>query len=49
MREPEMKKTAEWIDRVLGSGGKPDICAEVRREVAALCEQFPTRWARVTS
>jgi len=46
MREAEMKQIAQWIDRVLGSGGKADVCAEVKREVGGLCEKFPTPWAR---
>ncbi|MEO1584940.1 MAG: serine hydroxymethyltransferase, partial [Planctomycetota bacterium] len=44
--EPEMATIAEFIDRVLtaglaGDGERERVTAEVRAEVAALCERFP--------
>ncbi len=37
----EMRRVAEWIDRVLGSGGDEREGAAVRAEVAELCAEFP--------
>ncbi len=41
MKVPEMKRIARWIDEVLRSGGEEKTLARVRREVRALCRQFP--------
>jgi len=46
LREEHMGTIAAWIDRVLGAGVANDgsigeVAAAVRREVSALCEQFP--------
>ena len=38
-----MAAVAEWIDRVLASGGEDAVVAQVRREVAELCAQHPIR------
>ncbi len=37
----EMTRIADWIDRVLTSGGSDGVARQVRAEVRALCEQFP--------
>jgi glycine hydroxymethyltransferase len=39
--EPEMRKTARWIDRVLSARGDEPTCAQVRAEVRSLCDKFP--------
>ncbi|HBS29098.1 MAG TPA: serine hydroxymethyltransferase [Phycisphaerales bacterium] len=41
LREPEMAKVAEWIDRVLGAQGAPEVASQVKREIGAFCEAFP--------
>ncbi|ADH85977.1 serine hydroxymethyltransferase [Desulfurivibrio alkaliphilus] len=44
LQEPEMEQIATWIDRALANGGTtPDqaVLAEIRREVAELCDRFP--------
>jgi glycine hydroxymethyltransferase len=41
LTEAEMPTVASFIDRAIGAKDKPDALAEVRREVAALCERFP--------
>ncbi|MBL0927484.1 MAG: serine hydroxymethyltransferase [Phycisphaerales bacterium] len=41
LKEPEMARIAEWIDRVLGSHGDPATTAAVRGEIRAFCEAFP--------
>lgn len=41
LREAEMVKVADWIDRVLGSGGDPATTDAVREEVRAFCATFP--------
>jgi glycine hydroxymethyltransferase len=45
-KEPQMKMIASWIDRVLAAGLAGDaertrVAAQVRGEVASLCERFP--------
>ena len=40
LREAEMKRIAEWLDQVMGSGGDPDVCSTVRDEVRAMCAEF---------
>ena len=45
-KEPQMDQIAAWIDRVLASGLAGDsertrVTAEVRDQVAALCDRFP--------
>jgi glycine hydroxymethyltransferase len=37
----EMTRIADWIDRVLTSGGSDEVAKRVRAEVRALCERFP--------
>ncbi len=39
--DDEMNAVAEWIDRVLRSGGDGPTLQAVRREVSALCRRFP--------
>jgi glycine hydroxymethyltransferase len=41
MREPEMLKIAGWISEVLNHLGNESVVARVRRDVEALCEDFP--------
>jgi len=41
LKEPHMKQIAEWIDKVLASGGDDQVVAEVRKETAELCREFP--------
>jgi len=41
MKEPEMDKIVEYIDRVLNNIGKEDVYREVRVEVEGLCKRFP--------
>jgi glycine hydroxymethyltransferase len=41
MGEPEMKQIAAWIVRALDRRGDPAALASIRKEVAALAEQFP--------
>ena len=41
LKEPQMQQLAEWIDRVLASGGDTAVAKQVRGEVEALCAQFP--------
>ena len=40
-REPEMRTVAKLITRVLENVSRPEVIEEVRRDVAALTEQFP--------
>jgi glycine hydroxymethyltransferase len=46
LKEPQMRQLADWIDRVLSSGGAADVTARVRQEVSQLCGQFPIPAAR---
>lgn len=41
MKEREVKKIAEWMDRALRSGGDRVILRELRKEVRILCKKFP--------
>ncbi len=41
MREPEMRRLGEWIADTVRDGGDGAAVERRRREVAALCEQFP--------
>jgi glycine hydroxymethyltransferase len=41
MQQPEMRATAQLIDRVLSANGDSDTTSQVRGEVLALCEKFP--------
>ncbi|GAB6165314.1 serine hydroxymethyltransferase [Thermostilla marina] len=42
MKEPEMEKVAEWIDRICRNMDRLDeVAPQVRAEVADLCRQFP--------
>ncbi len=41
MKEPEMRKIAELIDRVINNLKDDEVYQEVREEVAALCSDFP--------
>ncbi|HEX9407151.1 MAG TPA: serine hydroxymethyltransferase, partial [Thermoanaerobaculia bacterium] len=41
LREPEMKKIAQLIARVLDSKGDNGVVADVKKNVKHLCDQFP--------
>ena len=41
LKEAEMSKVADWIDRVLASKGDSATTAKVRSEIRAFCESFP--------
>ncbi len=41
LREPEMKRIAQLIARVLDAKGDSDVINEVKKGVKELCEQFP--------
>jgi len=41
LREPQMKTLAQLIARVLDSHGDENVIAEVKKNVKALCDQFP--------
>jgi glycine hydroxymethyltransferase len=49
MREPEMAQIGGWIADVLGAIGDTAKEQSVRKQVAALAEQFPVYEARMTS
>ena len=37
----DMRTIALMIDRVLASSGDEAVCLEVRKEVEAMCDQYP--------
>lgn len=41
LKEPEMVQVAEWLDRVMVSGGDEAVCSAVREEIRSFCERFP--------
>jgi glycine hydroxymethyltransferase len=41
MKEAEMDKIAEYIDKVLSNIGSENVYNEVRTAVADLCKRFP--------
>ena len=41
LKEPSMRKIAEWIDRVLDAKGDEAVAAQVRNEIEQFCEAFP--------
>ena len=41
MKEPEMIRIAEAIDRVLKAKGDETVCGEVRSQIEELCNEFP--------
>ena len=41
MKEPEMKKIAHWIDRIVTSHDDESVLNAVREEIAACCASFP--------
>jgi len=41
LKEPEMAKVAEWLDRVLGAKGDAATCAKVAGEIRDFCASFP--------
>ncbi|MBI4601130.1 MAG: serine hydroxymethyltransferase [Planctomycetes bacterium] len=47
MREPEMRRIAEWMHRALAAWEKPDVLERIRAEVAELCEAFPPPGIRI--
>ena len=40
-KETEMVQVAEWLDRVMVSGGDEAVCSTVREEIRTFCERFP--------
>lgn len=41
LKEPEMVKVAEWIDRALKNIENADELAKIKAEIKQLCQQFP--------
>ncbi len=41
LKEPEMRKVAEWLDRVMGSNGAETVCRQVREEIRMFSSEFP--------
>jgi glycine hydroxymethyltransferase len=41
LKEPEMAKIADWINRAIENRGNKDILSGIRAEVRALCDAFP--------
>ncbi|MEE9211700.1 MAG: serine hydroxymethyltransferase, partial [Phycisphaeraceae bacterium] len=41
LKEPQMKRVADLIDRVLASAGSQKVLEQVRAQVSELCRQFP--------
>jgi len=41
MKEKEMDKIADWIDRAIQNAGKPEALAKIKEEVRATCVKFP--------
>jgi len=41
MKEPEMEKVAEWIDRTLSDINDDNALADIKEEVKTLCLKFP--------
>jgi len=43
MKEKEMERIAEWIDRVLSDIGNESLQKQVAQEVREFCKDYPTR------
>ena len=41
LKEPEMVRVADWLDRVMAGGGDDAVCAAVAEEIRAFCADFP--------
>ena len=41
MKEPEMEKIADWIDRALQNVGNEEALKAIKKEVEAMCVKFP--------
>ncbi len=41
LTEPQMGQLADWIDRIVASGGDEKVTREVREQVVGLCKQYP--------
>ena len=41
MKEPEMEKIAEWIDRAIQNVDNPETLASIKEEVKEMCLSFP--------
>jgi glycine hydroxymethyltransferase len=47
MREPEMRRIAEWMDRTLQHAGDEAALARIQSEVSEFCAAFPAPGIRV--
>lgn len=41
MKEPEMEKIADWIDRAINNASDKSVLSEIKKEVMAMCLKFP--------
>ena len=41
LKEPEMEKVADWINRAIVDCNNQETLAQIRLEVNMLCDQFP--------
>jgi glycine hydroxymethyltransferase len=41
MKEPEMEKIADWIDRALQNVGNAEVLSSIKKEVMEMCAKFP--------
>ena len=47
MKEPEMEKIADWIDRVISDIDNPENIAQIKEEVKEMCLTFPVPGIKV--
>ena len=47
MKEPEMERVAEWIDKVISNIEDTDLHAKVKEEVKEMCLKFPVPGIKV--
>ena len=41
LKESEMIRVADWLDRVMVSGGDDAVCSAVAEEIRSFCADFP--------
>jgi glycine hydroxymethyltransferase len=41
LKEPEMVKVADWLDRVMSAKGDAATCSAIREEIRSFCRDFP--------